>query len=306
MATPTPAGALAGARFVDPVVLARVGNLELVARSVVDGFINGLHRSPYFGASVDFAEHRGYTPGDDIRRVDWRLFARTDRFYVKEYEADSNSNFAVLLDVSKSMGFGTRGITKLDYARLLAGCLTYLVHRQKDRVGLVTFDDEVVEHVPPSAKHMEVVLHVLDRVKLSKPGQLGPPLRKLAEHFGRRGVLVLISDLYEDPEAVLDAVSPLRFRGNDLIVFHVLDPAEIDFPYDEASAFEDIESGEQLPIVPEALAGKYRELVRAHIEALASKFAELRIDYSLLNTSNPLDHALFNYLSMRERLNRVR
>jgi uncharacterized protein (DUF58 family) len=306
MAGPPTAGALAGARFVDPVVLARVGNLELVARSVVDGFINGLHRSPYFGASVDFAEHRGYTPGDDIRRVDWRLFARTDRFYVKEYEADSNSNFTVLLDVSKSMGFGSRGITKLDYARMLAGCLTYLVHRQKDRVGLVTFDEDVVDHVPPSAKHMEIVLHVLDRVRLSKPGQLGPPLRKLAEHFGRRGVLVLVSDLYEDPQAVIDAVSPLRFRGNDLIVFHVLDPAEIDFPYDDASAFEDLESGEQIPVVPEALAGKYRELVRAHIETLASKFAEIRIDYSLLNTANALDHALFNYLSMRERLNRVR
>jgi len=306
MASPTQAGSLSGARFVDPVVLARVGNLELVARSVVDGFINGLHRSPYFGASVDFAEHRGYTPGDDIRRVDWRLFARTDRFYVKEYEADSNSNFTVLLDVSKSMGFGSGGVTKLDYARMLAGCLTYLVHRQKDRVGLVTFDSDVVEHVPPSAKHMEVVLHVLDRVQLSKPGELGPPLRKLAEHFGRRGVLVLISDLYEDPQAIIDAVSPLRFRGNDLIVFHVLDPAEIDFPYDDASAFEDLESGEQIPVVPEALAGQYRELVRAHIEALATKFGELRIDYSLLNTANALDHALFNYLSMRERMNRVR
>ena len=268
MAAHTPSGALVGARFVDPVVLARIGNLELVARSVVDGFINGLHRSPYFGASVDFAEHRGYTPGDDIRRVDWRLFARTDRFYIKEYEADSNSNFAVLLDVSKSMGFGSRGVTKLDYARMLAGCLTYLVHRQRDRVGLVTFDADVVEHVPPSAKHMDVVLHVLDRVRLSKPGELGPPLRKLAEHFARRGVLVLISDLYEDPQAVIDAVSPLRFRGNDIIVFHVLDPAEIDFPYDDASAFEDLESGEQIPVVPEALAGKYREMIRAHIEAL--------------------------------------
>ena len=306
MAAQTPSGALVGARFVDPVVLARIGNLELVARSVVDGFINGLHRSPYFGASVDFAEHRGYTPGDDIRRVDWRLFARTDRFYVKEYEADSNSNFTVLLDVSKSMGFGSQGVTKLDYARMLAGCLTYLVHRQKDRVGLVTFDADVVQHVPPSAKHLDVVLHVLDRVRLSNPGELGPPLRKLAEHFGRRGVLVLISDLYEDPQAVIDAVSPLRFRGNDLIVFHVLDPAEIDFPYDDASAFEDLESGEQIPVVPEALAGKYREMIRAHIEALASKFAELRIDYSLLSTANALDHALFNYLSMRERLNRVR
>ena len=134
----------------------RIGNLELVARSVVDGFINGIHRSPYFGASVDFAEHRGYVPGDDIRRVDWRLYARTDRYYIKEYEADSNSNFSVLLDVSKSMGFGSRGVTKLEYAKMLAGCLTYLVHRQRDRVGLVAFDNDIVEHVPPSAKHMDV------------------------------------------------------------------------------------------------------------------------------------------------------
>jgi len=151
-----------GARFVDPKVLARIGNLELVARSVVDGFINGLHRSPYFGASVDFAEHRGYVPGDDIRRVDWRLYARTDRYYIKEYEADSNSNFAVLLDVSRSMGFGSEGMTKLDYGRMLAGCLTYLVHKQRDRVGLVTFDEEIVDHVPPSAKHLDVVLHTLE------------------------------------------------------------------------------------------------------------------------------------------------
>jgi uncharacterized protein (DUF58 family) len=300
------AGGLTGARFVDPVVLARVGNLELVARSVVDGFINGMHRSPYFGASVDFAEHRGYTPGDDIRRVDWKLFGRTDRFYIKEYEADSNANFAVLLDVSKSMGFGSRGISKLDYGRILAGCLTYLVHRQRDRVGFVAFDNDVVEFVPPSAKHMDVTLHVLERLKPARSGQLAPPLKKLAEHFARRGVLVLISDFYEDPEAVLEAVAPLRFRGHDMIVFHVLDPAEIEFNYDQASAFEDLESGEQIPVVPEALAEQYRQLVREHTEALRSKFSELRIDYALLNTSTPLDHALFSYLSMREQLSRVR
>ena len=299
-------GALAGARFVDPVVLARIGNLEFVARSVVNGFINGLHRSPYFGASVDFAEHRGYTPGDDIRRVDWRLFARTDRFYVKEYEADSNANFAVLLDTSKSMGFGSRGITKLEYGKLLAGCLTYLVHRQRDRVGLVAFDDRIVEHVPPSAKHMDVVLHVLDRVAPRRPGSLGPPLKALAEHFSRRGILVLISDLYEDPQQVLEAIGPLRFRGHDVIVFHVLDPAEIEFAYEDASAFEDLETGEQIPIVPEALAEQYRTLVREHSEALAARCAELRVDYALVNTSTPLDLALFNYLSARERLMRVR
>ncbi len=299
-------GAIPGARFVDPTVLARIGNLELVARSVVDGFINGIHRSPFFGASVDFAEHRGYVPGDDIRRVDWRLYARTDRYYIKEYEADSNSNFAVLLDVSKSMGFGSRGMTKLDYGRMLAGCLTYLVHRQRDRVGFVAFDDDIVEHVPPSAKHMDTVLHVLDRLQPAKPGNLRAPLHKMAEHFGRRGVLVLVSDLYEEPDAVLEAIGPLRFRGNDLVVFHLLDPAELDFSFTDPSAFEDLESGEQIPIVPQALGDQYRELVQAHITALTERFSANRIDYTMVNTSTPLDHALFSYLSTRERLTRVR
>ena len=298
--------AIPGARFVDPVVLARIGNLELVARSVVDGFINGLHRAPYFGASVDFAEHRGYVPGDDIRRVDWRLYARTDRFYVKEYEADSNANFSVLLDVSKSMTYGSRGVTKLDYARILAACLTYLVHRQRDRVGLVAFDSEIVEHVPPSAKHMDVVLHVLDRLSATRPGSLREPLHRLAEHFGRRGILVLISDLYAEPEEVLDAVAPLRFRGSDLIVFHVLDRAELEFGFTDASSFEDLESGEQLPVVPEALREQYVSLVRAHVDALTARFSEARVDYALLDTSAPLDHALFKYLTTREKLMRVR
>jgi uncharacterized protein (DUF58 family) len=295
-----------GARFVDPKVLARIGNLELVSRSVVDGFINGLHRSPYFGASVDFAEHRGYVPGDDIRRVDWRLFARTDRFYIKEYEADSNANFAVLLDVSRSMGFGSDGMSKLDYGRMLAGCLTYLVHKQRDRVGFVAFDNDIVEFVPPSAKHMDVTLHILDRLKPASAGALRGPMNKIAEHFGRRGVLVLVSDLYEEPDAVLEAIGPLRFRGHDIIVFHLLDRAELDFEYADPSAFEDLESGEQIPIVPEALAGQYRDLVQAHIRALTERFSANRIDYTLINTSSPLDHALFSYLSARERLARVR
>ncbi|HEY2434770.1 MAG TPA: DUF58 domain-containing protein [Vicinamibacterales bacterium] len=299
-------GGLSGTRFVDPAVLARIGNLELVSRSVVDGFINGLHRSPYFGASVDFAEHRGYTPGDDIRRVDWKLFGRTDRFYIKEYEADTNANFAVLLDVSKSMGFGSRGVTKFEYGQMLAGCLTYMVHRQRDRVGFAAFDDDVVEFVPPSAKHMETTLHVLNRLRPARPGRLAPSMRKLAEHFARRGLLVVVSDFYEEPQAVLDAIAPLRFRGHDIIVFHLLDPAEIEFTYDDASAFEDLESGEQIPVVPEALAEQYRALVREHSETLRSKFSELRIDYALLSTASPLDHALFSYLSMREQLTRVR
>jgi uncharacterized protein (DUF58 family) len=300
MSTPVP-----GARFVDPAVLARIGNLELVARHVVDGVINGLHRSPYFGASVDFAEHRGYVPGDDIRRVDWRVFARTDKYFVKEFEADSNANFSVLLDVSKSMAFGSP-ITKLDYAKTLAACLTYLVSKQRDRVGVVTFDEEVVDHVPPSAKHLDVVLHTLDRAQARRPGRLGPPLRKLAEHFGRRGIVVVISDLYEEPQEVMDALSLIRYRGNDVILFHVLDPSEVTFNFDGAASFEDLESGEQLPVVPDALAAQYRQLVKEHIAALTSKASEQRVDYTFLDTSVPLDYALFNYMSIRDRLSRTR
>ncbi|HXG89710.1 MAG TPA: DUF58 domain-containing protein [Vicinamibacterales bacterium] len=294
-----------GARFVDPAVIARIGNLEFVARHVVDGVINGAHRSPYFGSSVDFAEHRGYVPGDDIRRVDWRVFARTDKYYIKEFEADSNANFTVLLDVSKSMAFGAR-ITKLDYAKTLAACLTYLVSKQRDRVGLITFDEEIVDHVPPSAKHVDVVLHTLDRVKATRPGRLGPQIRKLAEHFGRRGIVVILSDLYEEPAEILDAIGLIRYRGNDVILFHVLDPAEIDFSFEDASSFEDLESGEQMPVVPDALRQQYRAMIQEHIAALTTKSSEQRVDYNLLNTSVPLDYALFNYLSIRDRLSRRR
>jgi uncharacterized protein (DUF58 family) len=305
-ATMSKSQAIPGAQFIDPKVLMRVGNLELLARNVVEGFINGLHRAPFFGASIDFAEHRGYVAGDDIRRVDWRLYARTDRFYVKQYEADTNTNLSVLLDVSRSMKFASRGIPKLEYGCYVGACLAYLAQRQRDRVGMITFDNDIVTHIPPSAKHFNVVLHTLDRAKAERAGDLAAPLSKMAEHFKRRGILVLISDFYEEPEVVLEAIKPLKFLGNDLIVFHVLDPAEIDFGYEDASSFEDLESGEQMPVVPQSLAKEYRQLIAAHIEALQAKFSEHRIDYTLLNTGEPLDRALFSYLSSRERLMRVR
>jgi uncharacterized protein (DUF58 family) len=276
-------------------------------RVVADGFINGLHKAPYFGASVDFAEHRGYVPGDDIRRMDWRLWARTDRYYIKNYEAETNMNFSVLLDVSKSMDYGSRGITKLEYAKIVTACLTNLVHHQRDRVGFCAFDSEVVEHVPPSAKHMETILHVLDRLKPgTKPGRLKEPLHKLAEHFGRRGVLVVISDFYDDPQTIVEAVTPLRFRGNDIIVFHVLDPTELEFGFNDAQPFEDLETGEQMPVVPEAFREEYRSLVRAHIEALQQAFSAVRVDYTMLDTSKPLDFVLYKYLGSRQKLMKAR
>ncbi len=295
-----------GARFVDPRILARIGNLELLAKTVVDGFINGLHRAPFFGASIDFAEHRGYVPGDDIRRVDWRLYARTDRYYVKQYEADTNTNFTILFDISRSMNFSSGGVSKLEYGSFLAACLGYLSTRQRDRAGIITFDSDIVTHVPPSAKHFNMVLHTLDRAKAERPGHLSAPLHKMAEHFKQRGILLLISDFYDEPDAVLDAIKPLRFLGNDLVVFHVLDPQEINFDYDDASAFEDLESREQIPVVPQSFRQQYRALIQEHIAALQSRFSEQRIDYALLNTAEPLDRALFSYLSSREKLMRVR
>ena len=298
--------AIAGARFVDPKVLGRIGNLELLARTIVDGFINGLHRAPFFGASIDFAEHRGYVPGDDIRRVDWRLYARTDRYYVKQYEADTNTNFTILFDISRSMSFSSGGVTKLEYGSFLGACLAYLAQRQRDRVGIVTFDSEIVTHVPASAKHFNMVLHAMDRAKAARPGKLSEPLQQMAEHFKRRGILLLISDFYDEPTAIFDALKPLVFLGNDLIVFHVLDPQEINFDYEDASSFEDLESREQIPVVPDSFRKQYRALIQAHVDTLRQKFSEQRIDYALLNTTEPLDRALFSYLSSRERLVRVR
>jgi uncharacterized protein (DUF58 family) len=295
-----------GARFVDPKILARIRNLELLARTVVEGFINGLHRAPYFGASIDFAEHRGYVPGDDIRRVDWRLYARTDKYYVKQYEADTNTNFVVLFDTSKSMSFGSDGLSKLEYGSYVAACLAYLAHRQRDRVGIVTFDQEIVNYVPASAKHFNVLLQTLDRARAERPGRILEPLSTIVEHFKRKSLVALISDLYESPDALLEALKPYSFHGNDLVVFHILDPAEITFPYKDASRFEDLESGEEIPVIPSSFADEYRKMIRDHIEALTTRFSESRIDYVLLETSKPLDEALFKYLGTRERMMKVR
>jgi uncharacterized protein (DUF58 family) len=300
------AHAIPGARYVDPKVLARIKDLELLARSVVDGFINGLHRAPYFGASIDFAEHRGYVPGDDIRRVDWKVYARTDKYFVKQYEADTNANFSVLLDVSRSMGFASQGVSKLEYGSYLAACLAYLSMRQRDRVGIITFDEDIVSYVPPSAKHFNVLLHTLDRARAERPGRLLDVVGRAAEHFKRRSIVALISDLYEDPDALIDVLKTYAFMGNDLVVFHVLDPAEIEFPYREPSRFRDLESTEQVPVVPGVFAEQYRKLIRQHIDSLTAKFSESRIDYMQLDTSKPLDDALFRYLGNRERLMRVR
>jgi uncharacterized protein (DUF58 family) len=304
--------------FLDPSVLARIGNLELLAKVVVEGFINGLHKSPHLGASTDFAEHRAYMPGDDIRRIDWRLWARSDRYYLKEYEAETNTNFTMIVDVSPSMRFGAAPelgrLSKLTYGCYLAACLAYFSSLQRDRVGLALIDQDIVDYVPPSAKHLQHILHALDRAERTgrdakvTPGQLPllPTLRKLSDTVRRRSLVVVISDFYEDVDAIMQALSHLRGRGNDLLVFHLLDPREIDFSFTDATNFIDMETGTKMPVVPDYLRKQYRDLVRAHTEALGKRIGETRADYALFDTSKPLDRALFTYLAARQRFNRVR
>ena len=315
--------------FLDPSVLAKIGNLELLARVVVQGFINGLHRSPTLGSSTDFAEHRAYMPGDDIRRIDWKLWGRTDRFYVKEFEADTNTNFLVVLDVSPSMRYrGTpsdpSAVSKLEYACFLAAALTYFSSTQRDRVGLATVDGALVDYVPPSAKHLQQVLHALERanrdpgtdnrpVTASRGASAGsagagllPPFKKLSESTRRRSIIAVISDLYEEPDAIMAALGQLHGRGNDIVIFHLLDHHEIEFPFSDSSNFIDLETGEKMPVIPDYLRKEYRELVRAHSASIASRTREQRVDYAMFDTSKPLDKALFAYLSARERLSRVR
>lgn len=295
-----------GRTFLDPKVLARIDDLELVARFVVEGFISGLHRSPHLGFSTDFAEHRQYMPGDDTRHMDWRVYARTDRLYIKNYEADTNANFLVILDVSGSMGYGTGGLTKLQYAKYLGACLAYFSHRQRDRVGLVTVDTDIVDFVPPSAKHLNQVLHGLDRARAKGRGALAMPLLKISESQHRKSILLLLSDLYEPADKIRDALGPLRDAGHDLVVMHLLDPAELNFTFDAAGTFEDLESGERIPVVPGRLRTRYTELIRDHLSAVEKLLGEGRIDYLMVDTSKPVDEVLFQYLLRRERMQSVR
>ena len=245
-------------------------------------------------------------PGDDIRRIDWRLYARTDRFHLKLYEAETNANFMAVVDASASMDFAGEGLRKIDYARILAASLAYFSAGQRDRVGIVTFADELKDYVPPSAKHLDTILHTLDRMTLGGSGTLAMPLRRVSELLKRSGIAVVISDLYEGPDEVIAAMNQLRFSGQDVIVFHVLDPSEIDFEYGAPAPFEDLETGERIPIVPEKLRERYRELMSGHIADLSERFTRNGIDYVVANTGEPLDRVLFEYLLSRHRASKTR
>lgn len=286
--------------LLDPTVVLQVKDLSFVARNVVEGFVAGQHKSRHRGTSVDFAEHRPYSPGDDIRRIDWRLFARTDRHFVKQFEADSNATFLLALDISRSMRFGSIGITKLEYARGLAACLAYLASTQKDRVGLMLFDSSIREFIPPRGGRLEAILRALDGLpEAGDPGPLAPPLGKAAEASRRAGVVVLLSDLYEEPDAAVEAIRALQYRGSEVVVLHILDPAERTFPFDDVATFEDLETGEKVPADPEKIRLEYRSLIEKHIASLREKLGRDRVQHVLMETSTPLEIALRHFLRDR-------
>jgi len=296
----------APAAFLDPALLAKISDLALLARTVVDGFMHGQHRSLRKGSSLDFAEHRSYQPGDDLRRIDWRVYGRTDRFFIKEYEADTNASVLFAVDTSGSMNYGSGAVTKFAYARMLTASLAWLSKTQGDRVGLATFTQELVDVIPPSVRHLQRLLHTLAATKAGGPSQLTTSLEKVGLLSQRAGILVLVSDCYEQPDAVGRAVDALRMHGHDVIVFHVVDPSERDLPGDDDTTFEDAETGALLPLKPAALRDKYKALVTAHHEALQSRFTAAGADYVRLDTSEPLDRALHSYLDARLSRSRVR
>jgi uncharacterized protein (DUF58 family) len=289
-------------RFLDPAVIARLGSMELKARTVVEGFLSGLHRSPYKGFSVEFAEYRQYLPGDDLSTLDWKVYARTDRHYVKKFEEETNLECHVLLDVSASMAYrGGAAMSKVEYGSVLAASLAYLMHRQRDATGLIEFDDRIRRRLPASARpgHLHAILLALDKVEPGARSDVGRPLHQLAEALGKRSLVVLISDLLDDPDNIVRGLKHLRFRGTDVIVFQVLDPHEILFPFRGAARFTDVESADVVTADPERVRESYLEAM-ASLRARYEK--ELRgagIDFLSLDSSKPLDFALLAYLDTR-------
>ena len=291
-------------RFLDPQALTRIASLELVARTVVDGFISGLHRSPHLGFSVDFAEYSPYRPGDDIRRIDWKVYGRTDRLFIKEYEGETNTSIHLILDCSRSMSYGSRGITKLEYGQFLAASLGYFAFKQRDAVGFVSFDEDIVSYVPArgSVGHLNTVLHAIEKAQPGEKTDFVKPLVHVAERLRRRGIVVVISDLHDDPANVMNGLRHLAFRGNDVIVFQILDPAELHFDFPDAAQFVDMETRAEMHVIPEYIRQEYRKLLRKQIDEYEKECSKDRMDFSLIDSSQPLDSALFSYLVRREQL----
>jgi len=289
-------------RFLDPATLSSIAGLDLIAKTVVDGFVAGLHRSPDFGFSQEFAEYRAYAQGDDLRHVDWNVFARTDRCYLKRYRGETNTQLLVLLDTSASMGYGSHAVNKLDYARFLAASLCYLAHVQRDAAGLIVFDEEVSNYVAPSTRQGQLfrLLHAIEKAQAGTRTDFSKPFVHFQNFLHRRGIVAVISDFYEDPAIIVRTVEPLRFRGNEVVLFHLLDPQEIAPNFREPMLLVDMEdSHAALEVSPEYARHEYRAKIDAHIDALRSQARGAGLDYFLVDSGRPLDEGLREYLSVR-------
>jgi uncharacterized protein (DUF58 family) len=284
-----------------PEAIARIARLELRARHIVEGFLSGIHRSPYFGQSVEFLQHREYAPGDDLRHVDWKVWAKQDRLYLKQYEEDTNLRCTLLVDVSKSMQYGQGSLNKFDYAATVAVSLAYLLLRQQDAVGCVAFDEAIRAKVPLRSKrsHLASVIQAIGASQPSQKTDLSQILRGVAEAYPRRGMIVLISDLLVDRAGLFKGLKLLRQRGHDVLLFHILDDDELDFPFTGATRFEGLELAENLNCNPRALREGYLAAMGAYLEEVRLGCAKNTVDYALLRTSQPLDAALAKYLSNR-------
>src|ERR1700685_2045824 len=290
-------------RFLDPSVLAGISGLDLVAKTVVDGFVAGLHRSPDFGFSQEFAEYRAYSPGDDLRHVDWNVFARTERCYLKRYRGETNSLLTVLLDASNSMNYTSHGVTKMDYARFISAALFYLaIKDQRDAAGLIVFDDEVRNYIRPSTRQGQLY-RLLSGLELAGPRartDFAKPLDHFQQFLRRRGIVLIISDFFETPEKIVRTIEPLRFHGKEVLLFHVLDPQEIRPALGEPAIFVDLETQQRIEVTPEYAQNEYGPKMDAHIEELRTRTQAAGMDYFLLVTDRPLDAALAEYLSIRQ------
>ena len=291
-------------RYLDPAIIARLGTIDLKARTIVEGFLTGLHRSPYKGFSVEFAEYRQYLPGDDLATLDWKVFARSDKHFVKKFEEETNLTCHLLLDVSRSMGYGSAEITKLQYGSYLTGALAYLMHRQRDAFGLIAFDDNISALLPASARsgHLRAVLLALERIQMGTRTNVAKPLHDLAAAVRKRGMVVLVSDLLDDPATLLEGLKHFRHRGTEVIVFHVLDPYELRFPFEQAARFRDMETGEEVAAVPGSIRDDYLEKIQGLIAFYRRELGLAGIDYCLLETSQPLELGLMAYLMTRRRV----
>ena len=288
-------------KYLDPKTLNKIARLDLRARPIVEGYISGLHKSPYHGFSVEFAEHREYTPGDDIRFIDWKVFGRTDRFYIKQYEEETNLIAHLVLDVSESMDFGSGEVTKLAYGQMIAASLAFLTVQQQDSAGLVMFDSEIRAQLPPGShnSHLQAIFHTLSQIQPRKKTDLGRVLNEVAQSLQKRGLVVLISDFFDEPERILAGLRHLVHRRHDVIVFHVMDEAELNFPFERMTRFEGLEELGDLVVNPRSLRDGYLAEVENFRKRIHRACTANRIDYVLMDTSTSLDVALTSYLAKR-------